>query len=133
VPAACRLARVEHFVERASDAQAIGRQFVHFDVAIVPQQQAIVRPEHAKAVAHIVERRVELLHRRGGIRGWGRRRQACGTGIAIAGIQQGAQGDAKIDAAGLQRGGSLHVAGRYVVEHDDVGGTFGGCRATFPS
>ena len=39
------------------------------------------------------------------------------------GIQQGAQGDAKIDVAGLQRGVSLHVAGRYVVEHDDVGGT----------
>jgi hypothetical protein len=51
--------------------------------------------------------------------------EACGTGIAVAGIQQGAQGDAKIDVAGLQRGGSLHVAGRYVVEHDDAGGTLG--------
>jgi len=124
----------------------VERQFVHFDVAIVPQQQAIVRPEHAKAVAHMVERRVELFHRRGGIRGRQcacgmpdagqsqqtvdrakksggkflaeehrtlqqngavsvlrpddrRRRQACGTGIAIAGIRQGAQGDAKIDIA----------------------------------
>ena len=52
-----------------------------------------------------------------------KRRQA--RGIAIAGIQQGAQGDARIDVAGLQRGGSLHVAGRYVVEHDDAGGTLG--------
>src|SRR3954466_6904805 len=35
----------------------------------------------------------------------GRKRgQACGTKIAIAGIQQGAQGDAKIDIAGMQRG-----------------------------
>jgi hypothetical protein len=49
-----RLARLEHFVERASDAQAVGRQSVHFDVSIVPQQQAIVRPEHAKAVAHML-------------------------------------------------------------------------------
>jgi hypothetical protein len=44
----------------SSSAQVAGRQFIHFDVAIVPQQQAIVRPEHAKVVAHMVERRVEL-------------------------------------------------------------------------
>jgi hypothetical protein len=49
--------------------------------------------------------------------------RACGTRIAVAGIQQGAQGDARIEIAGLQRGIGLHVAGRYVVEHDDVGGT----------
>lgn len=61
-----RLARFEH-VERTPDAQAVGRQSVHFDVANVPQQ-AIVRPEHAKAVAHIIERRVQFFHRRGGIR-----------------------------------------------------------------
>jgi hypothetical protein len=46
-------------------------------------------------------------------------------GIAIAGIRQGAQGDAEIDVGGLQRGGSLDVAGRYVVEHDDISGTLG--------
>src|SRR5881394_3629674 len=46
-----------------------------------------------------------------------KRGQACGTRIAIAGIQQGAQGDAKIDIAGLQRGIGFDVAGRYVVEH----------------
>jgi hypothetical protein len=39
-------------------------------------------------------------------------------------FQRGAQGDAKTDVAGLQCGGSLRVAGRYVVENDDVGGTF---------
>jgi hypothetical protein len=52
--------------------------------------------------------------------------------MIIAGIQQGAQGDAKIDVAGLHRGGSLHEAGRYVVEHDDAGGTFGTAGRRFP-
>jgi hypothetical protein len=35
--------------------------------ATSPRRQAIVRPEHAKAVAYIVERRVELLYRCGGV------------------------------------------------------------------
>jgi hypothetical protein len=44
--------------------------------------------------------------------------------IAIVGVPQGVQGDAKVHVAGLQRGGR-HVTGRHVVEHDDVDGTLG--------
>ena len=65
-------------------AEQSRRQLVHFDVAIVPQQQAIVRTEHAKAAAHIVERRVQFLHRRGGIRVRRRCRWHAGRQTAIA-------------------------------------------------
>jgi hypothetical protein len=42
------------------------------------------------------------------------------------------QGDSEIDVAGLHRGGSLHAAGRHVVEHDDVDGTLGTAGRSFP-
>ncbi len=50
---------------------------------------------------------------------------------AIAGVPQRAQGNARIDIAGLQCGGSLHVAGRHVIERDDVGGTLGAAGRSF--
>jgi hypothetical protein len=47
--------------------QAAARDLVHCDAALVPEQQAVIRLEHAWPVDHIVKHGVELLHRRGGV------------------------------------------------------------------
>jgi len=53
-----------------------------------------------------------------------KRRRVCGISVDVAGIRDGVEGDAKMGVADLQGGSSFHVAGRHVVQHDDVSGTF---------
>ena len=51
---------VEQIADAAAAPDALGVDVVHRPVALVPHQEAILRIEHAQALAHVVERGVEL-------------------------------------------------------------------------
>ena len=53
-------AHVDDFGQGSAGADAIARQIIHVDIAVVADDQPVVRIEEAQPLRHIVDRGVEL-------------------------------------------------------------------------